>query len=62
MPGAHDRRLPVVRRSTEKYEELLIDAAYNYEAFESLGDERVFGDKPGLKVNRATPLGLIFRC
>jgi SAM-dependent methyltransferase len=62
MPGAQDLRLPIVRRSRQKYEDFLREAGFKFEACDILGDKRVFQDKPGLRANRTTPLGLVFRC
>jgi len=62
MPGAQDLRLPVVHRSREKYEKLLLESGFKDQSFDVSADERVFKEKPGLKAARSTPLGLVFRC
>jgi SAM-dependent methyltransferase len=62
MPGSQSLRLPIVRRSREKYEKLLLECGFRYQAFDVLADERVFKEKSGLKAAHSTPLGLVFRC
>lgn len=62
MPGSQGIRLPIVQRSRQKYEITLSDAGFEYQSFDIVANERVFKEKPGLKVARSTPLGLVFRC
>jgi SAM-dependent methyltransferase len=54
MPGSQSMRLPIVRRSRQKYEELLTEAGFEYQSFDIVANERVFKEKPGLKVDRFT--------
>jgi SAM-dependent methyltransferase len=62
MPGSQSMRLPIVQRSRQKHEELLTGAGFEYQSFDIVANEQVFKEKPGLKANRSTPLGLVFRC
>jgi SAM-dependent methyltransferase len=62
MPGSQSMRLPIVRRSRQKYQGLLTEAGFEYQSFDIVANERVFKEKPGLNVGRSTPLGLVFRC
>jgi hypothetical protein len=62
MPGSENLRLPVVRRSREKYMKVLENAGFKFQDFDILADDRVLKDSPGLKDARSIPLGLVFRC
>jgi SAM-dependent methyltransferase len=62
MPGANGLRLPVVRRSRQKYEQLLADAGFDFQALDVFAGERVLREKSGLVAGRTIPLALLFRC
>lgn len=58
MPGAEGMRLPVSRRPTQAYLDLLVEAGFTVTAEDVFADEKTLHEKPGLKLPQGTPLAL----
>lgn len=62
MPSAEGLKLPVSRRSVEKYEESLRAADFTYALSDVLPDAKTLHDKPAMRLPRATPLAFLLEC
>jgi SAM-dependent methyltransferase len=62
MPGAEGLHLPVSRRTTQAYQDILESYGFLVTMEDILPDEKTLHEKPGLKVPRDTPLALLFEC
>ena len=62
MPSAKGLRLPVFRRSVEKYEGLLWKHGFQSDREEVFPSDEVLREKPGLKHAGKVPLALILDC
>jgi len=60
MPGAENLRLPVVARSIAQYETLFAAAGFTVEHEAAFPTEKVFREKPGLRLAGRLPLALVF--
>jgi ubiquinone/menaquinone biosynthesis C-methylase UbiE len=62
MPGAKQLRLPIVPRKLKDYERLLAKTAFNWEASDVYGTEKLLSQKPGLRNVGNKPLALVLEC
>jgi SAM-dependent methyltransferase len=62
MPSAEGMRLPVSRRPVQAYLDALKATGFAVETEDTLPDEKILREKPGLKVPRDTPLALLLDC
>jgi SAM-dependent methyltransferase len=62
MPSTKGLRLPVARRSTQAYRELLEACGFQVTLDDVYPDERTLHEKSGLKAGRATPTALLMAC
>ncbi len=62
MPSAEGLRLPVSRRTTQAYQDILESCGFAVATGDIFPDEKTLHEKPGLKVARDTPLALLFEC
>ncbi len=62
MPGAEGLRLPVSRRATQAYRDILESAGFAVVTEDILPDEKTLHEKPGLRLPRGTPLALLLQC
>lgn len=62
MPSAEGLRLPVSRRSTQSYLDLLAEAGFVVSVEDIFADDKTLHEKPGLKLPRATPVALLLDC
>ncbi len=59
MPSAEGLRLPVSRRPAQAYVDALTGAGFAVESTDVFADEKASHEKPGLKLPRGVPLGLL---
>ncbi len=62
MPAADGIRLPIFRRSQERYEAMLRRAGFMFESHDVHALPEVLREKPGLRSAGNVPLALVFRC
>ena len=62
MPSAEGLRLPVSRRSTDAYQQLMEASGFTVLTEDVYPDDKTLHEKPGLKVSVGTPLGLLCHC
>lgn len=62
MPSAQGLRLPVSRRPTQAYLDVLGGCGFTVAQEDVHPDEKTLHEKPGLTVPRDTPLALLFDC
>ena len=62
MPGSKDLRVPVVRRSVQKYERLCSWAGFSCKKEEMFPNEKVLNARPGLRDCTHIPLICVFSC
>jgi SAM-dependent methyltransferase len=58
MPSAEGMRLPVSRRPTQAYLDMLAEAGFTVMTEDIFADEKTLHEKPGLKLPRGVPLAL----
>lgn len=59
MPSAEGLRLPVSRRPTQAYLDILTESGFTVTTEDIFADEKTMREKPGLKLPRGTPLALL---
>jgi ubiquinone/menaquinone biosynthesis C-methylase UbiE len=62
MPSAEGLRLPVSRRPVDAYQQMMEASGFVVLTEDVYPDESTLHEKPGLKVPRGTPLGLLCHC
>lgn len=62
FPGKNGIRLPVVRRSEEKYDQLLTESGFEIESTEIFATPEVQKDKPALKDISKIPVAKMYEC
>jgi SAM-dependent methyltransferase len=61
-PSAQGLRLPVSRRATQSYRDILESTGFGVTTEDILPNEKTRHEKPGLTVPRGTPLALLLEC
>jgi SAM-dependent methyltransferase len=62
MPSAEGLRLPVSRRTTQTYLDILESCGFAVATEDIFPDVKTLHEKPGLKVSRDTPMALLVEC
>lgn len=62
MPGTDGLRLPVMKRTTEAYKDLLEQTGFQYEAEAVFPTQKVLNAKPGLRKAGNVPIALVCSC
>ena len=62
FPGKNGIRLPIVRRSEQKYDQLLNGVGFETESIDIFGTSEVQKEKPALKNIEKIPLAKMYQC
>jgi len=62
FPGKNGLRLPIVRRSEEKYHQILVESGFEIESSDIFATPEVQKEKPSLRDFQKTPMAQIYYC